>query len=333
MLSSVSIYLESTFQRKDGGHDRSHPTCVDQPADLAELRTIDLDHEPDGSPAVAAFALRRTRHSDGNESAAWAQHAPRPLPCLAADRVEHEILVSDGILESSRPVVDHLVGAEPSDEVGVAPRACRRHVGASPSGELNRERADAPGAAVDENPLAAFQVTVLEERLPGRLCRQRDDRGLYVGQGGRLREQLVGANRDELGVSPIAAVVDQAEHRIADLDAGGVARRDRLYHSGEFVSWNDGRCARCPVMAEPCQSPVELGRRNATGVNPDEYIARSQRRNRRILDDQSGRVTVSVSVQGAHGAHLLLASGLAVRNGPDDTGIHSVRPFAQPVRG
>ena len=53
----------------------------------------------------------------------------------------------------------------------------------------------------------------------------------------------------------------------------------------------------------------------------------SQRRDRRILVDQSRRVALGVGVQGAHGAHLLLASGsLAADDGPDDVWIHVVRP-------
>ncbi len=108
----------------------SHLPGVDPPADLTQLLAVRLDDEPDGTSPVTRLALRRTRHGDRHEAAARPQHVPRPLPCLAADRVEHEIEVGDDVLEALRPVVDHLVGAELPDQFGVACRAGRRDVGA-----------------------------------------------------------------------------------------------------------------------------------------------------------------------------------------------------------
>ena len=89
------------------------------------------------------------------------------------------------------------------------------------------------------------------------------------------------------------------------------------------IGWRSRRA----VVAEPDAGPVELARADATGMDPDEDIAGSQRREPAHPRDQSGRVALRVGVQGAHGSHLLLASGsLAASDGPDEAGIHASGP-------
>src|SRR5919204_561551 len=88
------------------------------------------------------------------EVTAWAEHFERPLDGVAADRVEHDVDVADRLGEVDRRVVDHLVGAEPLDELPLAPAGGRDHVRAERFRDLDRDVADAAASAVDQDAVA-----------------------------------------------------------------------------------------------------------------------------------------------------------------------------------
>ncbi len=102
----------------------------------------------------------------------------RPLDGVAADRVEHDVDVTDRLGEVDRRVVDDLVGAEPLDELPLASARGRDHVRAERLRELDRDVADAAATAVDQHTVALAHAAEIDEPLSRR---QPDDR-----QRGRL---------------------------------------------------------------------------------------------------------------------------------------------------
>ena len=81
---------------------------------------------------------------------------------------------------------------------------------------------------MDEHALAGREVPVIEERLPRGQGRQRHRRRLGVGQGGRLRGQLIGPDCHELRVRTVPTRVDEAEHLVSDGEACRV-RPERVH--------------------------------------------------------------------------------------------------------
>ncbi|WP_281156551.1 hypothetical protein [Streptomyces sp. HYC2] len=72
------------------------------------------------------------------------------------------------VVEPAFRVVDDVPGTEVRDESGVAGRGGRGDPCAQRGGDLYGERADATGAAVDEDMLAGLQAGSADQSLPGR---------------------------------------------------------------------------------------------------------------------------------------------------------------------
>jgi hypothetical protein len=71
-------------------------------------------------------------------------------------------------------------------------------VGAEVLGQLDRDRADAAGAGVDEHPVARSHVRLLDQRLPCSEGDQRQRCGLGHRQTGWLSRHLVLLDGDQL---------------------------------------------------------------------------------------------------------------------------------------
>ncbi len=87
--------------------------------------------------------------------------------------IQDDVVVVDERLEVLGSVVDDDVGTEVADPFDVAGAGRRGDRRAQVLGQLDRVRADAPRAAVDEHLLAGLEVRSLDERLPRG---QRDER-------------------------------------------------------------------------------------------------------------------------------------------------------------
>src|SRR3954447_11781922 len=91
-------------------------------------------------------------------------------------------------------------------------------MGTPPAGELGGERADAPGGAVDQDPLPGRETGVGEECLPGGECREGDRGRVDVVEGPWLGCQVPGPHDDVLRGAPIAWECDHAVDGVAEGD-------------------------------------------------------------------------------------------------------------------
>src|SRR3989441_7902071 len=99
--------------------------------------------------------------------AALLQEEERPLLCIATDQVEDHIdRLSQDLLELRRSIIDNLAGSD-GGEVRFIAAACRGNDGGTGMRcQLHRISAHSAGAAMDQDRLSLFQVTVGEESLP-----------------------------------------------------------------------------------------------------------------------------------------------------------------------
>ena len=90
---------------------------------------------------------------------------------VARHHVEHDVDAARQLLHLGRPVIvlveDGVVGAQFAYRLGFVFIAHRReHRGAERLGELDRRRADAARAAMDQHALAGLELAALEEIVP-----------------------------------------------------------------------------------------------------------------------------------------------------------------------
>ena len=99
-------------------------------------------------------------------------------------------------------------------------------LGADMPGELDGEARDAARAALDEDRLAGLQLQRVLDRADRGQAGEGECRGVDMRQAGRLLGDDGGADRDLLGISAVAAALEDAEHLVADLEIGN-ARAQR----------------------------------------------------------------------------------------------------------
>ena len=111
----------------------------------------------------AASEHLRQVADDHQEAPAGFQQMPDARIGRIAD-VVHDEIVADGVSrEVAGGVVDHVIGAERADQIGVGGAADTGHLGAALLGELHGHHADRAGGTVDENVLARLQLRAIEE--------------------------------------------------------------------------------------------------------------------------------------------------------------------------
>jgi hypothetical protein len=84
---------------------------------------------------------------------------------MLARVVENEVVRLAAPREVVARVVDHVIGADRSDQVDVPWAAHAAHFGAESLGDLDGERADAPGCPIDQDLLTCLDVAVITNRL------------------------------------------------------------------------------------------------------------------------------------------------------------------------
>jgi hypothetical protein len=130
------------------------------------------------SRSVVTFTRKKAALTP--RAAAGLQHCKGARLHVAADEVDHSINVVDQGLEWRAFAREHLLGAKTADERQVLLRACCHHPDACLPGELDRERTDIAGRSVDQHPLSAERGRLLEQRLPGGDCDDRNGSGVDV---------------------------------------------------------------------------------------------------------------------------------------------------------
>ena len=227
-----------------------------------------------------------------------------PVVALAGRRVIH------------LGVVDHVVGAEGVDEVDLRGAADAGHLGSHRLRDLDRERTDVAGRAVDQDPVPRLDRPSVAQ--PESL--DREDRG--VRKRGRVVERH--ARRQQLesllpsahvlgeGASMLAVREQVREDRVARLEAGH-ARPDRLDDAGDVDP-----DAMVPRRAEPDEQPGERGSRaEAVEVGPvhgrrtdaDEDLVVVRDRNRDVPELHDVERSVALLNGSLHRSSLLVVSG------------------------
>src|SRR6266542_2546661 len=118
---------------------------------------------------------------------------------MIGDVVQEDVEPFGSLGEVLLGVVDDRVGADRPDEVGVPGAAHAGHLGTERLGDLDGERADAAGRAVDQDLLPWLHVRRVTQRLQGRARGGGNGRGLLEGDRGRLRDDLVARGARVLG--------------------------------------------------------------------------------------------------------------------------------------
>jgi len=136
---------------------------------------------------------------DADRNPAGAEDPERPLEVLAADAVEHQVVSAEHPLEVLGAVVDHRLGPELAHEVGVRRADRGGDARSEVPGELDRDRSDAAGARVDQNPLPRLHVADLDEGLPRGERDERQRAGLGHADRHGLRRQVGLGDGDALG--------------------------------------------------------------------------------------------------------------------------------------
>ena len=128
---------------------------------------------------------------DGDERAAWFEHAEGLLEGVSAEGVQYEFVVVHDAVEITGAVVDDQIGAEAFDPVDVRGARCGGHGRTEMLGQLNRDGSQATGSGMDEDFLAAVEIGPFDQRLPGGQRNQGEGGRLLHGEPGRLERDVV----------------------------------------------------------------------------------------------------------------------------------------------
>ena len=142
------------------------------------------------------------------------------MPHLAADEVEDQVVVLDGIGEIGLAVVDDDIGAERAHEIEVGRPGGRRHHGPEMLGELHSEGADAAGAGMDEHAFPALEIGRGHEAGQGAQARDRQRSGLDVAETRGLARDGAGQRHDIFGLRAPARLVGDAVDFVAGREGG-----------------------------------------------------------------------------------------------------------------
>ena len=135
---------------------------------------------------------------------------------------EDPVVPLTGARRVGRPVVEHVVGAERADEVGLVRAAHGGHLRADVLRDLHGERPDIARRPVDQHPVARSDRSA----VPPPESLEREDPGMRQ-RGGLLERQAVGdrgerplGGRGVLGERPVRERIQVGEHAVARLEPG-----------------------------------------------------------------------------------------------------------------
>jgi len=243
---------------------RTQLTVVDETCDRLELLPVRLDEEVD--------AGRRGLGRQGYEPTAGTHDRRRACEELAADRVEDEVDRFDAVLDAFAASVDDLVRTERLCGVGVG--SAGDHVRAAVARELGGEVPDAAGRAEDQDALARFEASVVEQALPCAEGCERDRGARDVVERARLGCEQRGRDDGEVCGRAVAAEVGERVDLVADRDAVRV-RAERGDLARELVR-RDRRQA--------VDGPLELVLGDCRGADAHERVPGAGLRRVDLLD-------------------------------------------------
>ncbi len=130
------------------------------------------------------------------------------------------------------------------------------HPGSRLQRQLHGHRTDTARGAVNQDGLAAGEMSVVEQPLPRGQPGHRQRRGGDMVDVGRQRSEVTGFYRNVFRQGAVAGPVGEPEHRFADRQSSGaVTQLDD--DAGHFVS-RDGRCPVAPRPVGPGSWPIEF---------------------------------------------------------------------------
>ncbi len=200
---------------------------------------------------------------------------------IAADGVEHHIYAMPGGFAHDRfdvillGVIDHHVGTQAADEIGVGLAHGGEHSGAHGFGHLNRHMADPAGAAVDQNAFANAEHGAHGQRFPNRTADQTQTGRLKVAQRGRL------SGDDAFGcdvVLGITALPVEYLRGVPDLVArreSADARADGFNHARHVVTGNGWQRHKIRIVTA---ANLVIQRIDGSSVHSDQHLARLRNR-------------------------------------------------------
>lgn len=204
----------------------------------------------------------------------------------------------DRVLDRRR-AVDDLVGAELADEREADRRRRADHVRPVRARKLDREPADRPGGAVDQDAFSRGQPPVVEQPLPGAERRKRDRGALGVLDRPRLADEQLGGHRRVVGGDAVTVERREREHPVAGREPGHV-RAELSDDAGELVGRDRG---------QPVDGPLQLAAGDRGRPDADECLPWAGRRALGLFDARCTRVEQSAVFMGV-AATAMLASAV-----------------------
>ena len=293
----------------------AHEQEVEARAGLALGGAAAARDEPDGGADPRGH--RRAREREVGHAAHADDDATRATPRqrvelgVAAERVEHHVEVARG--DRALRVVEDLIGAERAHQLDVLGAGGREDLGAEVLGELDRERADAASAGVDQHALPGLHRGDLAQRLQRGEPGERQRRGLGKADAGRAARDhaLVGAHL--LGEPAHAIFLEARAHLVADLPCADLGA-DRGDHAGD-VAAEDDRQRRTADELHLAVAELEVDGVQAGGAHRDRDVARARHRGGDVLERGDAGATEAMHHVGAHGRTLRRCDGADQRDG------------------
>ena len=177
-------------------------------------------------------------------------------------------------------IVDHIVRPECADEIMVVAACSRNDPGPDGLCDLDRDRSDAAGAAVDEDRFADAKTRASDEGLPDGPAYERQARCLDVRQVAGLASHEIDVGDVNLGIGPGAA---EYLRRVIYLVAGsefGDLCADGFHNAGNVMSDNGWQRDVIGIVAA---ADLIIERIDCRGVNANANLPRADRRDRKIL--------------------------------------------------
>ena len=161
--------------------------------------------------------------------------------------------------------IQECLGTEAKHDVAVVGPSGADHRSTHLACELDGDRPDTAGGAVDHDGLAGGEPGMDEQSLPRGQPRDRQRCGHGVVDVGGERGEVACLDGGVFGQRAVAGPVGEAEHPLADGEAGGaVAQLDN--DSGQFVPGNAGRAVTAGPVG-PGGGPLEFAGGEAGGVD------------------------------------------------------------------
>src|SRR5579884_2260578 len=305
----------------DAGHQLSF---IDELGQGCEVLRVELSDE-EGDPSLdepsdhhgPSDLTERAKHvlampvlmssSGEHERAVGRQHPPKISKGAVPDHVKHQVVSLPTLCEVLSGVVEYPIGAERAHQFAISGAAHGGHLTAERLGDLNREGADTPGSAVDENPTAGLEPALVAQPLERRQAGDGYGRRLFEREPSGFAGQYLGGREAGQGAAR------SSEHLVSDAEAGCRAADpdddpcDVRFRGGvgRFLEAAEGS------RHQRSTQHMEVSGIDRCGAHFHQKSIRFQIRKRNV-DRLPGSAPISLEGHGAHGGRQLLGGAIVV---------------------